>query len=124
MGKLRGLKIPKKNFPIVGEPQRLGVGWLITRGLLPWQRGLDTPLAGTKDVDGGSRMKRAMKRKKIEHLYKAIVTMRSEQGHNSAKEQVQRVVEILKCDYGVSVPDSLRNTIGRRIREFNAGQKS
>ena len=58
----------------------------------------------------------------IEHLYKAIATMRSRQGHNSAKEQVKRVVEILKRDYGVSVPDSLHNTIGRRIREFNAGQ--
>jgi len=64
------------------------------------------------------------KQKKIEHLYKAIVTMRSEQGHNTVKEQVQRVVEILKRDYGVSVPDSRRNTIGHRIREFNAGQKS
>ena len=72
-------------------------------------------------------MKQATKQKtnkKIEHLYKAIVTMRSEQGHNTAKEQVQRVVEILKRDYGVPVPDSLRNNIGRRIKEFNAGQKS
>jgi hypothetical protein len=67
-------------------------------------------------------MKQAMKRKRIviEHLYKAIATMRSEQGHNTAKEQVQRVVEILKCDYGVSVPDNLHRTIGKRIKEFNA----
>ena len=67
-------------------------------------------------------MKQAMKRKKIEHLYKAIATMRSEQGHNTVKEQAQRVVEILKRDYGVSVPDSLHKTIGRRIRGFNAEQ--
>jgi hypothetical protein len=58
----------------------------------------------------------------IEHLYKAIATMRSQQSHRSAKEQVQRVVEILKRDYGVSVPDSLHKTIRRRIKEFNAGQ--
>ena len=69
-------------------------------------------------------MKRARKQIKIEHLYKAIATMRSEQGHNGGKTQVQRVVEILKRDYGVSVSDSLRSTIGKRIREFNAGQKS
>jgi hypothetical protein len=87
-------------------------------------------LAGTKDADSGARMKQARKRKKIEHLYKAIATMRSEQGHNSAKgqvqpvakEQVQRVVEILKSDYGVSVTDNQRKIIGRRIKEFNAGQ--
>jgi len=48
--------------------------------------------------------------------------MRSEQGHNTVKEQAQRVVEILKCDYGVSVPDSLHRMIGRRIKQFNAGQ--
>jgi hypothetical protein len=58
----------------------------------------------------------------VEHLYKAIANMRSEQGHNSAKSQVQRVVEILKRDYGVSVPDRLHKTIGRRIREFDARQ--
>jgi hypothetical protein len=58
----------------------------------------------------------------IEHLYKAIAKMQSQQGHNRAKSQVQRVVEILKRDYGVSVPDNLHKTIGRRIREFNAGQ--
>jgi hypothetical protein len=69
-------------------------------------------------------VKQARKRKKIEHLYKAIVAMRSEQGHNSTKEQLQRVVEILKRDYGVSVPDTLHRMIGKRIREFNAGQKS
>jgi len=67
-------------------------------------------------------VKQARKQKKIEHLYKAIATMRSEQGHNTAKEQAQRVVEILKRDYGVSVSDSLQ-MIGRRIREFNAGQR-
>jgi hypothetical protein len=77
---------------------------------------------GTKDVDSGGRMKRAREQKKIEHLYKAIATMRSEQGHNSVKERVQRVVEILKCDYGVSVPDNLHGMIVRRIREFNAAQ--
>jgi hypothetical protein len=67
-------------------------------------------------------VKQARKRKKIEHLYKAIATMRSEQGQNSAKGQVQRVVEILKRDYGVSVPGSLHRMIGRRIKQFNAGQ--
>jgi hypothetical protein len=67
-------------------------------------------------------VKQARKRRKIEHLYKAIATMRSEQGHNSVKERVQRVVEILKRDYDVSVPDNLHNTIGKRIRQFNAGQ--
>jgi hypothetical protein len=67
-------------------------------------------------------VKRAREQRKIEHLYKAIATMRSEQGHNTVKEQAQRVVEILKRDYGVSVPDSLHSTIGKRIREFNAGQ--
>ena len=67
---------------------------------------------------------KAGKQKKIEHLYKAIATMRSERGHNTVKEQAQRVVEILKRDYGVSVSDSLHNTIGRRIREFNAGQRA
>ena len=69
-------------------------------------------------------MKQARKRKVIEHLYKAIAIMRSEQGHNTVKEQAQRVVEILKRDYGVSVPNSLHSTIGKRIREFNKGQKS
>ena len=59
----------------------------------------------------------------IEHLYKAIATMRSQQGHNSKKGQVQCVVEILKRDYGISVPDRLHNTIRRRIKEFNAGQR-
>jgi hypothetical protein len=73
------------------------------------------------------RMKQATKQKTnkkivIEHLYKAIATMRSQQGHNSEKGQVQRVVEIRKRDYDVSVPDSLYKTIGRRIREFNARQ--
>jgi hypothetical protein len=67
-------------------------------------------------------MKRARKQKRIEHLYKAIAVMRSEQGHNTVKDQAQRVVEILKCDYGVSVPDNLHKIIGRRIREFSAGQ--
>ena len=67
-------------------------------------------------------MKQARKQKRIEHLYKAIATMRSEQGHNTVKERVQRVVEILKRDYGVSVPDRLHKTIGRRIREFDARQ--
>jgi hypothetical protein len=67
-------------------------------------------------------VKQARKRRKSEHLYKAIATMRSEQGHNTVKEQAQRVVEILKCDYGVSVPDNLHKIIGRRIREFSAGQ--
>ena len=61
-------------------------------------------------------MKQAKKQKKIEHLYKAIVTMRSEQGHNSAKGKVQRVVEILKRDYGVSVPDNLHRTIGNQYQ--------
>ena len=69
-------------------------------------------------------MKQARKQRKIEHLYKAIATMRSEQGHNTVKEQAQRVVEILKRDYGVSISDSLHRMIGKRIREFNAGQKS
>jgi hypothetical protein len=50
--------------------------------------------------------------------------MRSQQGDNGGKTQVQRVVEILKRDYGVSVPDSLHKTIGKRIREFNAGQRA
>ena len=67
-------------------------------------------------------MKQARKQRKIEHLYKAIATMRSEQGPNGGKGQVQRVVEILKRDYGVSVPDNLHKIIGRRIREFSAGQ--
>jgi len=70
-------------------------------------------------------MKLATKRKtnrKIEHLYKAIATMRSQQDPNSEKTQVQCVVEILERDYGVSVTDNQRKTIGRRIREFNAGQ--
>jgi len=71
---------------------------------------------------GQPTKQRGNKKIVIEHLYKAIATMRGEQDHNSAKERVQRVVEILKRDYGVSVPDSLHNTIGRRIREFNAGQ--
>ena len=48
--------------------------------------------------------------------------MRSEQGHNTVKEQAQRVVEILKRDYGVSISESLLRMIGKRIREFNAGQ--
>jgi hypothetical protein len=58
----------------------------------------------------------------IEHPYKAIAKMRSQRGRYSDKTQVQWVVEILKSDYGVSVPDSRHKTIGRRIREFNAGQ--
>ena len=57
----------------------------------------------------------------IEHLYKAIATMRSQ--HNSKKGRVQCVVEILKRDYGISVPDRLHNTIRSRIKEFNAGQR-
>jgi hypothetical protein len=69
-------------------------------------------------------MKQATKQKTIEHLYKAIATMRSQQSPNGGKGQVQRVVEILKRDYGVSVPDSLHKTISRRIREFNAGQRA
>jgi hypothetical protein len=69
-------------------------------------------------------VKQARKQKKIEHLYKAIATMRSEQGHNTFKEQAQRVVEILKRDYGVSVSDTLHRMIGRRIREFNAGKRA
>jgi hypothetical protein len=69
-------------------------------------------------------VKQARKQRKIEHLYKAIATMRSEQGPNGGKGQVQRVVEILKRDYGVSVPDNLHKTIGKRIREFNAGQRA
>jgi len=48
--------------------------------------------------------------------------MRSQQDPNSEKTQVQCVVEILERDYGVSVTDNQRKTIGRRIREFNAGQ--
>ena len=67
-------------------------------------------------------MKQARKQRKIEHLYKAIATMRSEQGHNTVKDQAQRVVEILKRDYGVSVSDNLHKFIGRRIKQFNAGQ--
>jgi len=74
-------------------------------------------IAGTKG--GGVKQRR-----KIEHLYKAIAIMRSEQGYNNVKEQAQRVVEILKRHYGVSVPDTLHITIGKRIREFNKGQKS
>ena len=74
-------------------------------------------------------MEQATKQKRnkqivIEHLYKAIATMRSQQGPNGGKGQVQRVVEILKRDYGVSVPHSLPKTVGRRIREFNAGQRA
>jgi hypothetical protein len=69
-------------------------------------------------------VKQARKRRKIEHLYKAIATMRSEEGHSTVKEQAQRVVEILKRDYGVSVPDSLHRMIGKRIGEFNAGQRA
>jgi hypothetical protein len=68
-------------------------------------------------------VKQARKQRKIEHLYKAIAIMRSEQGHNTVKEQAQRVVEILKRDYGVSVPDSLRRMVGRRIKEFNAANE-
>ena len=67
-------------------------------------------------------MKQARKQRKIEHLYKAIAIMRTEQGHNTFKEQAQRVVEILKRDYGVSVSDNLHKFIGRRIKQFNAGQ--
>ena len=72
-------------------------------------------------------MKQATKQKTdkkivIEHLFKAIATMRSQQGPNSVKEKVQCVVEILERDYGVSVTDNQRKTIGRSIREFNAGQ--
>ena len=72
-------------------------------------------------------MEQATKQKRnkqivIEHLYKAIATMRSQQGPNGGKGQVQRVVEILKRDYGVSISDSLHRMIGKRIREFNAGQ--
>jgi hypothetical protein len=72
-------------------------------------------------------MKRATKQKTnkkivIENLYKAIAKMRSQQGDNGGKTKVQLVVEILKRDYGVSVPDRLHKTIGRRIREFNAEQ--
>jgi len=58
----------------------------------------------------------------IKHLYKAIAKMRSQRGRYSGKTQVQCVVEILKCDYGVSVADYLHTTIARRIREFDAGQ--
>jgi len=58
----------------------------------------------------------------IEHLYKTIATMRSQQDHNSEKGQVQRVVEILKREFGISVSNSLHKTLGRRIREFDAGQ--
>jgi hypothetical protein len=66
--------------------------------------------------------KRKTKKIVIENLYKAIAKMRSQQIDNDGKSKVQRVVEILKCDYGVSVPDGLHKTIGRRIREFNAEQ--
>ena len=58
----------------------------------------------------------------IEYLYEPIATMRSEQRHNGTRGQVQHVVEILKRDYGVSVPDRLHKTIGPRIRKFNTGQ--
>jgi len=58
----------------------------------------------------------------IEHLYKTIATMRSQQDHNSEKGQVQRVVEILKREFGISVSNSLHKTLGRRIRKFDAGQ--
>jgi hypothetical protein len=58
----------------------------------------------------------------IEHLYKAIAKMRSQRGRYSDKTQVQSVVEILKSHYGVSVPDTLHKTIGRRIGDFKAGQ--
>jgi len=56
-------------------------------------------------------MKQATKQKTdkkivIEHLFKAIATMRSQQGPNSAKGQVQRVVEILRT----------------RLRRFRPGQ--
>jgi hypothetical protein len=60
--------------------------------------------------------------KKIEHLYEAIAKMRSEQRHNGTRGQLQHVIEILKSDYGISVPDTLHKTIGRRIKEFKAGQ--
>jgi len=62
------------------------------------------------------------KKNEIKHLYKAIAKMRSLNVHHSGEVQIQRVVEILERDYDVSVPDSLHKTIGRRIREFNAGQ--
>jgi predicted DNA-binding ribbon-helix-helix protein len=70
------------------------------------------------------RMDNAENKQKIviEHLYKAIAKMRSQQGDNDGNAKVQRVVEILKRDYGVSVPYSLHKTVGRRIREFDAGQ--
>jgi hypothetical protein len=48
--------------------------------------------------------------------------MRSEQRHNGTRGQLQHVIEILKSDYGISVPDTLHKTIGRRIKEFKAGQ--
>jgi hypothetical protein len=48
--------------------------------------------------------------------------MRSQQDHNSEKGQVQRVVEILKREFGISVSNSLHKTLGRRIRKFDAGQ--
>ena len=57
----------------------------------------------------------------IEHLYKAIAKVRSQHRHDSVKAQARYVIEILKRDYGVSVPDSLQNIIARRIKEFNAG---
>jgi hypothetical protein len=55
----------------------------------------------------------------IEHLYKAIATMRSQQDHNSEKGQSSAS---LKREYGISVPNSLHKTLGRRIREFEARQ--
>jgi len=55
----------------------------------------------------------------MEHLWQAIAKMRSEQQEqNRGKTQLQRVIEILDEQHGVSVPDGLHRTIGRRIREF------
>jgi DNA-binding CsgD family transcriptional regulator len=58
----------------------------------------------------------------IDHLYKAIAKVRSQHRHDSVRAQVRYVIEILKRDYGVSVPDSLQKTIARRIKDFNMGQ--
>jgi hypothetical protein len=57
---------------------------------------------------GQSAKQKSDKKIVIEHLYEAIAKMRAQQGHNSVRAQARFVVEILKPDYSVSIPGSLR----------------
>jgi hypothetical protein len=76
-----------------------------------WRRCMDQPAKQTK-----------YKKIVIENLYQAIANVRSQYRHESVRAQARYVIEILKRDYGVSVPVRLQKTIARRIKEFSEGK--